>query len=50
MFVYTTSNHIKYALPSGDYGIIRTLDVPLYIAAVRASKLFCLDRQATPKV
>ena len=50
VFVYTTSNHIKYALTSGDYGIIRTLDVPLYVAAARASKLFCLDRDAVPKV
>lgn len=50
VFVYTTSNHIKYALPSGDHGIIRTLDVPLYIGATRASKLFTLDRDSVPKV
>lgn len=28
MLVYTTLNHIKYCLPNGDHGIIRTLDVP----------------------
>ena len=51
VFVYTTSNHVKYALPAnGDYGIIRTLDVPLYVVAARGSQLFCLDRRAIPKV
>ena len=51
VFVYTTSNHVKYVLPTtGDYGIIRTLDMPLYIVAARGSQLFCLDRRATPKV
>ena len=27
-FVYTTSTHIKYLLPNGESGIIRTLDFP----------------------
>ena len=31
VLVYTTLNHIKYALPNGDSGIIRTLDTPVYI-------------------
>ncbi|CAA7057516.1 unnamed protein product [Microthlaspi erraticum] len=31
VFIYTTLNHIKYCLPNGDSGIIRTLDVPIYI-------------------
>ncbi|KAI6182222.1 Coatomer subunit alpha [Aphelenchoides bicaudatus] len=48
IFVYTTSNHIKYALTAGDNGIIRTLDLPLYILAIRGSKLFCLNRDAAP--
>ncbi|TQE12039.1 hypothetical protein C1H46_002433 [Malus baccata] len=30
VFIYTTLNHIKYCLPNGDSGIIRTLDVPVY--------------------
>ncbi|VDN30304.1 unnamed protein product [Cylicostephanus goldi] len=34
IFLYTTSNHIKYALTAGDCGIVRTLDLPLYILAV----------------
>ncbi|KAI3962510.1 hypothetical protein MKW92_032008 [Papaver armeniacum] len=31
VFIYTTLNHIKYCLPNGDSGIIRTLDVPIYM-------------------
>jgi hypothetical protein len=34
VLIYTTLNHIKYCLPNGDNGIIRTLDVPLYITKV----------------
>ncbi|KAF8367713.1 copa-1 [Pristionchus pacificus] len=48
VFIYTTSNHIKYALLSGDGGIVRTLDVPLYVVTVRGSSLFCLNREAAP--
>ena len=44
VFIYTTSNHIKYALTAGDHGIIRTLDLPVYIVAVRGSRLYCLNR------
>ncbi|CAI5439371.1 unnamed protein product [Caenorhabditis angaria] len=48
VFLYTTSNHIKYAITSGDCGIVRTLDLPLYILAVRGATLYCLNREATP--
>lgn len=34
VLVYTTLNHIKYCLPNGDHGIIRTLDVPVYLTKV----------------
>ncbi|KAF4369616.1 coatomer subunit alpha-1 [Cannabis sativa] len=44
VFIYTTLNHIKYCLPNGDSGIIRTLDVPIYITKVSANTIFCLDR------
>ncbi len=50
VFIYTTSNHIKYALTSGDYGIIRTLDTPLYITAVKGGQLYCLGRDVAPRV
>lgn len=45
IFVYTTLNHIKYCLINGDTGIIRTLDVPVYITRIHNHQLFCLDRE-----
>ncbi|XP_022948234.1 coatomer subunit alpha-1-like [Cucurbita moschata] len=49
VFIYTTLNHIKYCLPNGDSGIIKTLDVPIYITKVSGNALFCLDRDGTVK-
>nr|CCA26666.1 predicted protein putative [Albugo laibachii Nc14] len=46
IFVYTTVNHIKYTLSNGDNGIIRSLDVPVYLTHLEGSKLYCLDREA----
>lgn len=40
VLVYTTLNHIKYCLPNGDHGIIRTLDVPVYLTKVRLQALY----------
>lgn len=45
VFIYTTSNHIKYAITNGDHGIIRTLDLPIYITRVKGDQVFCLDRE-----
>ena len=50
ILIYTTGHHIKYALPNGDHGIIRTLYVPIYISKVQGSKVFCLDREARPRI
>eukprot|EP01135_Chromosphaera_perkinsii_P004839 Nk52_evm3s299 gene=Nk52_evmTU3s299 len=50
VFVYTTLNHIKYALTNGDHGIIRTLDVPIYITKIKGSNVYCLDRQGKTRV
>jgi coatomer protein complex subunit alpha (xenin) len=47
VFVYTTSNHIKYALTNGDHGIIRTLDLPVYITKIKENQVYCLDREVT---
>nr|KYP60664.1 Coatomer subunit alpha-2 [Cajanus cajan] len=44
VFIYTTLNHIKYCLPNGDNGIIKTLDIPIYITKVSGNTIFCLDR------
>ncbi|XP_075212404.1 coatomer subunit alpha [Lycorma delicatula] len=50
VFIYTTSNHIKYAICNGDHGIIRTLDLPIYITKVKGNQVFCLDRECRPRV
>jgi len=50
IFVYTTLNHIKYCLINGDTGIIRTLDVPVYITRVHNNQLFCLDRECKTRI
>ncbi|KAG1362151.1 coatomer subunit alpha-1 [Cocos nucifera] len=50
VFVYTTLNHIKYCLPNGDSGIVRTLDVPIYITKVSGSNIYCLDRDGKNRV
>ncbi|KAJ8450920.1 hypothetical protein Cgig2_032545 [Carnegiea gigantea] len=44
VFIYTTLNHIKYCLPNGDSGIIKTLEVPIYITKISGNTIFCLDR------
>lgn len=44
VLVYTTLNHVKYCLPNGDSGTIRTLDVPVYITKVANQTLYVLDR------
>lgn len=45
VFIYTTLIHIKYCLPGGHRGIIRALDVPLYITKVNGNIIHCLDRE-----
>ncbi|XP_073024990.1 coatomer subunit alpha-1-like isoform X1 [Primulina eburnea] len=45
VFIYTTLTHIKYCLPNGDSGIIKTLDVPVYITKIYGNSIFCLDRE-----
>lgn len=44
VFVYTTLNHVKYCLPNGDSGIVRTLDNPVYLTRVQGDVACCLDR------
>lgn len=50
VFIYTTSNHIKYTLTNGDHGIIRTLDLPIYITKIKDTSVYCLDREERPRV
>merc|ERR1719167_1633910 len=50
VLVYTTSNHIKYAITNGDYGIIRTLELPVYLTRIKGNQVFCLDRECKPRI
>jgi coatomer subunit alpha len=50
IFVYTTLNHVKYVLPSGDRGIIRGLDAPVYVTKVTGTSLHCIDREVRTRV
>lgn len=47
VFIYTTSNHLKYAITNGDHGIIRTLELPFYITRVKGNQVFCLNRDCS---
>ncbi|KAK4689610.1 coatomer subunit alpha, partial [Tremellales sp. Uapishka_1] len=49
ILIYTTLNHIKYALSSGDNGIIKTLEQPVYLTRVKGQVVHCLDRTAKPR-
>jgi len=45
LFVYSTLNHVKYALPNGDTGILRTLEAPVYITKATCNQALGLDRE-----
>ncbi|KLO13353.1 coatomer subunit alpha-2 [Schizopora paradoxa] len=49
VLIYSTLNHIKYCLPQGDTGVIRTLDNPVYLTRVKGRVVHCLDRSAKPR-
>ncbi|WFD41655.1 hypothetical protein MPSI1_000287 [Malassezia psittaci] len=49
VLLYSTLNHIKYALPQGDTGIIKTLEQPVYLTRIQGTVVYCLDRQACPR-
>ncbi|KAL3194898.1 hypothetical protein MRX96_045810 [Rhipicephalus microplus] len=41
---------MKHGTKHGDHGIIRTLDLPIYITRVKDSSVYCLDRECRPRV
>lgn len=49
VLLYTTLNHLKYCLPNGDHGLVRTLDTPVYLTRVSGNAAQCLDREARPR-
>lgn len=50
VLLYTTLNHVKYCLPNGDHGLVRTLDTPVYLTRISGTTAQCLDREARPRV
>jgi coatomer protein complex subunit alpha (xenin) len=50
VFVFSTLNHIKYALPNGDVGVIKTIVEPLYLIRVRNNLIHFLNRDSTVEV
>lgn len=50
VFLYTTVSHMKYCLRDGEHGIVRTLDVPIYVTGVRGNQVHCLDREGRNRV
>lgn len=50
VLIYSTLDHLRYILPNGDKGIIKTLQDPLYLIQVRRSHAYGLDREARPRV
>lgn len=50
ILLYSTLNHIKYTLLNGDNGIVRTLDQTVYLVRVKGRTVYCLDRNAKPKI
>eukprot|EP00002_Diphylleia_rotans_P021045 TRINITY_DN4090_c0_g1_i4.p1 TRINITY_DN4090_c0_g1~~TRINITY_DN4090_c0_g1_i4.p1 ORF type:complete len:1144 (-),score=254.36 TRINITY_DN4090_c0_g1_i4:279-3710(-) len=45
VFIYTTLSHMKYLLPWGDGGVIRTIEAPLYLLKAKGDNVFCIDRE-----
>lgn len=50
VLLYSTLNHVKYALLNGDNGIVRTLDQTVYLVRVQGRNVYVLDRSAKPRV
>ncbi len=41
---------LSFLLSLSDNGIIRTLDIPVYLAAVKGPNIYCLDRECKTRV
>jgi len=50
VLLYTTLNHLKYCLPNGDVGIVRTLDNLIYLTRARGPAVAYLDREGIPGI
>jgi coatomer protein complex subunit alpha (xenin) len=48
-FIYTTKTHLKYVLPNGDSGILRSIADRIYVAAVLENQVICLNEDSEVK-
>eukprot|EP00397_Hematodinium_sp_SG-2012_P000797 GEMP01000798.1.p1 GENE.GEMP01000798.1~~GEMP01000798.1.p1 ORF type:complete len:1208 (+),score=227.47 GEMP01000798.1:233-3856(+) len=44
VFIYATLSHLKYCIPNGDRGIIRSLAQPIYIIQISQGIMYYMDR------
>lgn len=49
VLVYATLKHVKYMLPNGDVGVLRSLDEPVYMIKIDGDVLLCCDREGNLK-
>ncbi|KAJ9460806.1 Coatomer subunit alpha-3 [Diplonema papillatum] len=42
--IYCTMNHLKYCLPNGDIGTLKTLDAPLYLVRATGEEISFIGR------
>ena len=49
VLIYATLKHIKYMLPNGDSGVLRSLDEPIYMIRNENDSLLCVDRDGNLK-
>lgn len=47
VLLYTTLSQVKYLLSSGEKGVVRSLDDPVYLACLRGNTLFAFNRENT---
>ncbi|GMF72016.1 unnamed protein product [[Candida] boidinii] len=50
VLIYSTLNHIKYALLNGDTGTIKTLENTLYISKIHGKSCYCLNRSGNVEI
>ena len=45
MLLYSTLSQVKYLLPSGEKGVVRSLDDPIYLASIRGNTIYAFNRE-----
>ena len=50
LFSLESKNYVSFCSIFSDHGIIRTLDLPIYITRVKNNNVYCLDRECRPRV